>query len=87
MNWDYRLVFGITAGVALVLDLELAKIHKTFAVIALAIIPWCSYNSVGAIQFLGDLLIQILVSILSIYIIVFGFIQTKLKFSGKGISF
>jgi len=87
MNWDYRLVFGLTAGVGLVLDLELAKIHKTFAVIALAIIPWCSYNSIGAIQFLGDLLIQILVSFLSIYIIVFGFIQTKLKFSGKGISF
>ena len=84
MNCDYRLVFGISAGVGLILDLNLAKIHKTFAVIALAIIPWCSYNSEGAIQFLGDLLIQILVSFLSIYIIVFVFSETKINIFKRG---
>lgn len=71
MNFDYRLIFGISAGVALLLGIDLSKKHRILVMIALVVISWSSYNAAGVIQFFGDFHVLVLVMFLLNYISVY----------------
>ena len=71
MNFDYRLIFGISAGVALLLGIRLSKKHRGLVMILLVLTSWSSYNAAGVIQFVGDFLILVLASFLLKYISVY----------------
>jgi hypothetical protein len=68
MNFDYRLIFGLSAGVALLLGIGLSEKRRILVMILLVVISWSSYNAAGIIQFVGDFLLLVLASFLLSYI-------------------
>lgn len=62
LNYDFRLIFGIAAGIALIYILEVSqKVRNCFLIILFGI-AWLSYES-GGLEIFGDALVTVLVAI------------------------